>query len=86
MPGELGNEETQFGTGYYEHRYPSDGGEWMNANYGNMISYKDWRKKSPQRGMISRIMKALKNIHEDGTEEGRNEPECEAGRGTKSSG
>jgi len=83
MPGELGNEELQPWVGYYERRYPQSGGEWMTANYGNVGAFKEWRKRSPLRGMISRIMRRLKDIHRDDTEGDENEPDQEARRDTK---
>ena len=55
MPGELGDEQTQQGVGYYEHLYRPTG-EWLDPSYGNA-----WDAEKPKgQSQMDRIMKRLK--------------------------
>jgi len=55
MPGELGNEETQAGVGYYEHRYDPDP-EWFHKK-----DHPDWVGSASLNGQTQRILKRLRN-------------------------
>lgn len=54
MPGELGDELTQQGVGYYEHLYQPTG-EWMLSGYGNLPG-----QEKGNQSQLKRLMKKLK--------------------------
>jgi len=55
MPGELGDEQTQPGVGYYEDRYDPDP-EWIHAKDST-----GWYEPIPENSQIKRILKRLRN-------------------------
>jgi hypothetical protein len=56
MPGELGDENTQLGVGYYERLYKPTG-DWMDPNYGNVHKKDEFGKKETQ---MDRIMRRIR--------------------------
>jgi len=55
MPGELGDEQTQQGVGYYESRYDPD------PEFFDLKNSQAWHEAIPQNGQLERILKRLKN-------------------------
>ena len=56
MPGELGDEMTQQGVGYYEHLYKPTG-DWMESSYGNKH---DDEKNPGNQKQLNRVMNRLR--------------------------
>lgn len=54
MPGELGDEQTQQGVGYYEHRYDPDP-NWMVSKDDTL-----WHEMIPKNTQLKRILKRLR--------------------------